>query len=353
MTSSKPTFERSQRAGLARHQVGVPAVASRSPTTEFDRRRRPGVAPPVAVRVSPAETSVPWMDAVAIRARRLLEARITFVGHPSFNDSSSAAEIIAPTPEPDGDRDPRQPKPLEGLPALPAALLEHRLLTREQEAHLFRKMNFLKAVAVRLRGAIDPDRAVAAELDQVEDLLREAGVILDRIIRANQGLVVSFVKKHTCSGRDFFDGVSDGNVALLRASERFDFARGVRFSTYATWAILRDCVRRIRRANASRPRFVTGSQRFFQSVADHRNGDLPELTRREQWTEAVRPLLSQLNDREQTIIVRRFGLFDDKRTLAELGRELGISKERVRQLESCALRKLRDHAERQKPDAAD
>jgi RNA polymerase sigma factor (sigma-70 family) len=64
-------------------------------------------------------------------------------------------------------------------------------------------------------------------------------------------------------------------------------------------------------------------------------------------------LLGQLNDRERTILVHRFGLVDDKRTLGELGRELGISKERVRQLEVRALRKLRDTAEGEKPGPAD
>jgi RNA polymerase primary sigma factor len=223
-------------------------------------------------------------------------------------------------------------------------------LTREQETHLFYKMNFLKSVAARLRAAINPHMAVAAEIDRVEALLREAGGILNRIIRANQGLVVSLVKKYTWSGQDFFDLVADGNVALLRSSERFDFARGVRFSTYATWAILRDFARRIRREKASRRRLVTGRQDFFRSVADHRSGDLPEGTRRDQSTEAIRSLLGQLSDRERMIIVHRFGLVDQKRTLAELGRELGISKERVRQLESRALRKLRETAEGHKPD---
>jgi hypothetical protein len=225
---------------------GASYVSRRSTATEIDDRSRPGVAPSLVVTVGPAETSVPWADVVAIRARRLLEARITFVGHLSFNDSAIATEILAPMPGPDGGRAPLEPESPEGLPGSAAGFSEHRLLTRAQETHLFRKMNFLKYVAARLRGAIDPDKAVAAEIDQVEALLREAGAILDRIIRANQGLVVSIVKKCTWSGQDFFDWVSDGNVALLRASERFDFARGVRFSTYATWAILRDFARRIR-----------------------------------------------------------------------------------------------------------
>src|SRR5262249_37112046 len=155
-------------------------------------------------------------------------------------------EILGPMPTPDGGRAPTRPQPLEGFSSS-AEFPEHRHLTREQEVHLFRKLNFVKSVAARLHAAIDPDHADAAELDQIEALLREAGVILNRIICANQGLVGSIVKKYARPGQDFFELFSDGNVSLLRAAERFDFARGVRFSTYATWAIVRDFARGIRK----------------------------------------------------------------------------------------------------------
>jgi RNA polymerase primary sigma factor len=274
-----------------------------------------------------------------------LEARITFVGHPSFDDAAVAAEILGPIPRPGGGRAPREPEPQEGLPSPGAGSPAHRHLTREQEVHLFRRLNFLKSVAARLREAIDPVTAVTAELDRVEGLLREAGAILNRIIGANQGLVVSLVKKCIGPGQDFLDWVSDGNVALFRASECFDFARGVRFSTYATWAILREFARRTRREKGRHTRFLTGYPGLFQVVADHRGAGVTEATRPERSLEAVRALLGQLDERERTIIVRRFGLVDDPWTLSQLGRELGISKERVRQLESRALRKLRHGAE--------
>jgi RNA polymerase primary sigma factor len=160
-----------------------------------------------------------------MRVRRLLAARLTFVGHPSFDDSAVAAEILGPMPRSGGGQAPCEPESPEGFPSSAGGFPAHALLTREQEAHLFRTMNFLKSVAARLCEAIDPAKPVTADLDRVEGLLREAGVILNRIIRANQGLVVSLVKKCTEPGQDFFDLVSDGNLSLLRASERFDFAR--------------------------------------------------------------------------------------------------------------------------------
>jgi RNA polymerase primary sigma factor len=117
--------------------------------------------------------------------------------------------------------------------------------------------------------------------------------------------------------------------------------------------IIRDFARRTRKEKTRHTRFVTGREGLFQSVADHRGAGLTEVSKRESSTEAVRALLGQLDDRERSIIVRRFGLIDNKRTLSELGRELGISKERVRQIESRALRKLRDTAEAPQPDPAD
>src|SRR4029077_8931278 len=113
---------------------------------------------------------------------------------------------------------------------------------------------------------------------------------------------------------------------------RFDFARGVRFSTYATWVIVHDFARRLRRERTRHSRFVTGRQSLFQSIVDHRGGELDVVTSQERSGETIRSMRGQLDDRERNIIVRRFGLTDSKRTLVELGLELGISKERVRQI---------------------
>ena len=111
----------------------------------------------------------------------------------------------------------------EVVPLSDADSQDSKFLTREQEVHLFRKMNFLKYQAAQLREAINPSRARSADLDRIEELLREAGAIRNRIIRSYLGLVVSIVKKCTEPCQDFFDLVSEGNVSLIQASERFDF----------------------------------------------------------------------------------------------------------------------------------
>jgi RNA polymerase primary sigma factor len=224
-------------------------------------------------------------------------------------------------------------------------------LTPDEETHLFRNMNFLKYAAAQLREELDPDEPAAAIVDRIEVFVREAAVILNRIIRANQGLVVCIVKKFAAAGHDFFDLVSDGNISLLRAAERFDFARGIRFSTYATYAIARDFSRTLRKEQIRRSRFLTGRPDFFPFVADHRGEERPTDTLEERTPEEIGSLLARLTDRERMIIVRHFGLTENKWTLMQLGQELGISKERVRQIESGALRKLRDTALAQRLDS--
>ena len=275
-----------------------------------------------------------------------MEARIKFVGHPDFDDATATAKILGPMPGLVGrGKGPGKAGAREDLPLSDADLQDSTLLTREQEVHLFRKMNFLKYQAARLREAIDPSRALPADLDRVEELLREAGAIRNRIIRSNLGLVAYIVKKTTGPCQDFFDLVSEGNLALIRASERFDFGRGNRFSTYATWAISNDFARRVPRDRSRRLRFATGREELLEALADHRDRGRADATDHGSSREIIPKVLRCLDDREQTIIARRFGLAGDKQTLVQIGRELGISKERVRQIESRALGRLRTLAE--------
>jgi RNA polymerase primary sigma factor len=147
--------------------------------------------------------------------------------------------------------------------------------------------------------------------------------------------------------------VSEGNVTLIRASEQFDFGRGVRFSTYATWAITNNFVRLFPTDRRRRTRFATGREELFQILADHRDNGSADANDQEQSRYIIRKMLGTLSVREQTILVRRFGLAGDAQTLTQVGQELGISKERVRQLESRALDKLRAHVEVQKLDPTD
>src|SRR5262249_42188469 len=154
------------------------------------------------------------------------------------------AVILAPLPESPAGK-PRKARAPEGLPPYLSSLYDVSLLSREQEAHLFRKMNYLKFRANQLREAIDPARAKAAHRDRIERLQEEALAAKNQIIRANLRLVVSIAKKYLAPSNNFFELISDGNMSLIRAVEKFDYARGNKFSTYASWAIMRNYIRSI------------------------------------------------------------------------------------------------------------
>jgi RNA polymerase primary sigma factor len=286
-----------------------------------------------------------------VRAKRLLETKLEFIDNEEFGRASSEKAILAPMPTPADGKAPRRPRAPKGLPPYLASLYEVPLLDREQEAHLFRQMNYLKYKAAALREAIDPAKAKASELDRIEDLQEQALAVKNQIIRSNLRLVVSIAKRHVGPSNNFFELVSDGNMSLIRAVEKFDYARGNKFSTYASWAIMKNYARTIPEENYRRDRFVTGHEEMFEAAADNRMDEHEYESALKRMQEAIKGMLDRLDDRERLIITSRFGLGGaSERTLEQLGRELGITKERVRQIESRGVDKLRKIAGEQKLD---
>lgn len=284
-----------------------------------------------------------------VRTRRILDQKLAYIFDASFLAEDAARTILAPLPESPAGASRR--KPPAGLPPYLASLYEVPLLNREQEAHLFRKMNFLKYQIDQLRKQIDPTQPRRADLDQIERLEAEAVAAKNQIIRANLRLVVSIVRKRLDPSLELFELISDGNMSLIQAVEKFDFARGFKFSTYASWAIIKNLCRTLPKEKNLRNRWVTGQDELFRTAADPRGeASLSESSiLRNQ--ELVQGMLGRLNDRERQILVGRYGLGgEDAQTLERLGRDLGITKERVRQIESRAQEKLRKYAQGAMPD---
>ena len=234
-----------------------------------------------------------------------------------------------------------------GLPPYLASLYEVPLLTREQEYHLFRKFNYLKYKATKLREKLDPSRARTSVMDEIEQLYDEAVQVKNQIVQANLRLVVSIAKRHV-----------NGVGGFLRPGERrqhvADPGRGeVRL-------LARQQVQHVRqlgdheelrphdsgRVQAARSlphqpgRDVHGEA---GRCAATRSGRKRPSALREQQVERI---LSRLDEREQKIIISRFGLDHSREplTLKEVGGEMGVTKERVRQIEARALDKARQAA---------
>ena len=284
-----------------------------------------------------------------MRARQLTKRPIAYIPSPDF-EQDGADEIIL-----DGDGEvrssPKLTRPPAGLPPYLRALYDVPLLGAEQERDLFRQYNYLKFKADELRKAIDVTRVRAGDLKEIEKLLLQANLVKNRIIRANLRLVVSIAKKHLGGAQTLFELISDGNVSLMRAVEKFDYSRGHRFSTYASWAIIRNFARSVPKERYQLDRFATGNDEVLDIAAGLRSYDpneenLPELR------ESIEAMLAQLTARERIILADHYGLTDqgEPTTLDQLGKRMGLSKERVRQIEMQALEKLRKILHPQRAD---
>lgn len=265
----------------------------------------------------------------------------------------------------------------------------------------------------------DPVRMYLKEIGRVPLLTAEEEVELakrmemgdkqakSRLIEANLRLVVSIAKRYVGRGMQFLDLIQEGNMGLIKAVEKFDYRKGYKLSTYATWWIRQAITRSI--ADQARTiripvhmvetinKLVRTSRQLLQELgreptAEEIAGEMgltPERVREIQkiaqepvsletpigeeedshlgdfiedvdalapaeaasfmlLKEQIEEVLDTLNEREQRVLRLRFGLDDGKaRTLEEVGREFGVTRERIRQIEAKALRKLR-HPQRSK-----
>ncbi len=288
-----------------------------------------------------------------MRAQRIMELPLDFIPNEQFpRIRSQKTERAVLGPMPPGDPAPKKPRLPSGLPPYLASLYEVPLLNREQEAHLFRRMNYLKFKAARLREQLDPAKPKSGLMDQIERLYDDAVAMKNQIIRANLRLVVSIAKRHVGPTENFFELVSDGNMSLMRAVEKFDFARGNKFSTYASWAIMKNFARTIPDEHRQRDRFRTSHAEMFTTTQDDRTDQFEQESAQIQREAQVEKILDRLDEREQKIIIRRFGLRrgQEPLTLKQVGAELGVTKERIRQIEARALSKLRKAVEEEKID---
>jgi RNA polymerase primary sigma factor/RNA polymerase sigma factor len=291
------------------------------------------------------------------RARRVVEVPLEYIPNAQFKawsrDQTMENKVLGPMP--DSGESAGKPRTPSGLAPYLASLYETPLLTREQETHLFRKLNYLKYKCSERRARLNLLRPQKMLLAHVEALCDEIIATRNQIVSANLRLVVSIVHRRLRAGQEFFEAVSDGNVSLIRAVERFDYALGYRFSTYATWAIVNNIARVFALGLRHRGRFRTDYPGLFQATADPRSHEHELEAMQTQRTTVLDGILRLLSDREREIIVCRYGLGlgRERQTLQEIGDLMGVSKERIRQIEARALGKLRQAVPAVMPEPMD
>jgi RNA polymerase sigma factor (sigma-70 family) len=278
-----------------------------------------------------------------MRARDIRSRPIEFIPSDEFV-VPGAEELALRDPNLNLDsQDQEQPRIPPGLPPYLKHLFRVPLLTKQQEVALFRKMNYLRYKADTLRDQIEPATATAKQLDEIERLVDEATAVKNQITQANLRLVVSIAKRHARPTHDFFELVSDGNISLMRAVDKFDYSRGFKFSTYSSWAIIKNFARSVPEQRVHQDRYQTGRDELLEKCVgvtpEEYEGDFLPAAR-----SVLDRMLDTLDGRDAAILRQRHGLDNQGRsqTLEQVGKSFGVSKERIRQLESRAMNKLRD-----------
>ena len=283
------------------------------------------------------------LDRLRERRQAFFATRIDYVPCRQFL-LPGAEKAVAVPPAPPATTSGRAPEDAGRLSSYLAGLYRTRLLSKEEEQYHFRRLNWLKFRAATERGRLDERRATARQMDHVEGLLRDAERSREILVTANLRLVVSIAKKFVNADDSFDELVAEGNVALMRSVDKFDFALGNRFSTYATYAIQRHFFRISHRSRQQRKRFAPADESLRAvPAADPVEGCSQAQVAH--LTGLFSRFLDALEPRERDIVVARFG-FDGRppRTFRELGAELGVCKERIRQIQTRAMEKLRGMA---------
>ena len=262
---------------------------------------------------------------------------IEYVDHPLFaaEDADSSIENLRPA-----TTDANAPEPQlrdDSDLRLHGALFERSVLSREEERYLFLRMNFSRFQACRLQRS-DTRRTS----QKMTALLRAATAIRNHIAVANQRLVVSIARGFADSVTPLDELVAAAQLPLLRAVELFGVSRGYCFSTYATHTIRNHCVRIRSRAVRWRQRFSSVDLEEVGHSVSGPSAEESEVTRQS----LIQRLFAELVGREQIILSARFGLghYDRPHTFLEIGRLLGLSKERARVLAHRAIEKLQQLA---------
>lgn len=220
-----------------------------------------------------------------------------------------------------------------------------QLMTAAEEKVMFLRFNFAKRKLGLLVKKAEKDGVTRELAEELVAWHTKMEHLREYLTRTNLALVLAMAKRTRLGDVDFAEVVSEGNMALLRAVEKFNVDKGFKFSTYACRAILKAFSRIAVKHSRHRQRFpVEFEPTLERSDWGERRRENVEKDLTDELKQIVDRNLAQLSDVEQTVIRRRFNWEENERsplTLEEVGAIIGVTKERVRQIQNKALAKIR------------
>lgn len=291
----------------------------------------------------PAKASVPRV--VREQVEQLLTENFAFMDSPMFRRRNIERELF--TFE---QGEPELPmvswyQPTADDPAEVASTGAPQLMKAAEERMMFLRFNYSKLRLGRLKKQIQKEGLTRALADDFLEWHRRFEHFREYLVRTNLALVLAMAKRTRLGDVDFAEIVSEGNMALLRAVDKFNVERGFKFSTYACRAILKAFSRTAMKSSKYRTRFpVEFEPDMEKSDWVDRKRDEVEDDCIDELKQIVNRNLAALSDTEQAVLRRRFNWEqqeDSPLTLEEVGAIIGVTKERVRQIQNKALAKIR------------
>ena len=309
-----------------------------------------GIARTIPTALPPRDTVIHSFAAEdQVLLNRLLSEPVDYINHPDFKNKTIEKRLFSGPAKLAGRTATRFLECADPITDAIKAGERVPALSYAQESHLFMRYNLgRKRIAdILAEFAGKPLSATATR-----NLLAWGHRVLSSrsvLVRLNMPLVLAMAKRTRLTSIDFNEMVSEGDMALLRSVEKFDCSRGFKFSTYSCRAILKSFSRVAMRASRYRGRFPT---EFDPSMERSDHIDTQRLNVEQDCVDEIKEILlenlAELSDVERTVINERFAIgvsteLDERcpKTLEQVGRIIGVTKERVRQIQNKALLKIR------------
>jgi RNA polymerase sigma factor (sigma-70 family) len=277
------------------------------------------------------------------RVEPLLEENYAFMDSIVFKQKGIEKQLF------DFEVEPALPKTAWYQPTREDMLAENidapQLMKADEERTMFLRFNYAKCKLGKLQRKIKREGLSKELAEQFLEWHRRFEHFREYLVRTNLALVLAMAKRTRLGDVDFAEIVSEGNMALLRAVDKFNVDRGFKFSTYACRAILKAFSRTAMKHSRHRTRFPVEFEPDLEKSdwADRRR-DQVEQDCVDELKQIVDRNLADLSSVEQTVIRRRFNWQQQEETpltLEEVGKIIGVTKERVRQIQNKALAKIR------------